>query len=84
MEQNSQFSKSIKKEQIIRGIVIDPEPSSGIKRISVNGREIKPNSDGSFETNVILNRGINNLNFVIEDLAGNILRDNTHKVRFPR
>lgn len=71
-------------EQTIRGIVIDPEPSSGIKRISINGKEIKPNSDGSFETSVIINRGQTNLNFVVEDLAGNILRDNTRKIRIPR
>jgi len=71
-------------EQTIRGIIIDPEPSSGIKRISINGKEVKPNSDGSFETTILINRGINNLNFVVEDLAGNILRDNTRKIRVPR
>ena len=71
-------------EQTIRGIVIDPEPSSGIKRISINGKDIKPNSDGSFETRIMINRGLNNLNFVIEDLAGNILRDNSRKIRVPR
>ena len=71
-------------EQTIRGIIIDPEPSSGIKRISINGKEIKPNSDGSFETSIIINRGVTNLNFVVEDLAGNIFRDNTRKIRIPR
>ena len=71
-------------EQVLRGIIIDPEPSSGIKRISVNGKEIKPNSDGSFETSIIINRGLTNLNFVVEDLAGNIYRDNTRKIRIPR
>jgi len=68
-------------EQTIRGIVIDPEPSSGIKRISINGKDIKPNSDGTFETTIELSRGINSLNFVVEDLAGNIYRDNTRKIR---
>jgi bacillopeptidase F len=68
-------------EQTIRGVIIDPEPSSGIKRISVNGKEIKPNSDGTFETTIILSRGLNNLNFVVEDMAGNILRDNTKRIR---
>jgi hypothetical protein len=71
-------------EQTIRGIVIDPEPSSGIKRISLNGKEIKPNSDGSFEASITIKRGLNNLNFVVEDLAGNIFRDNTRKIRIPR
>jgi len=71
-------------EQTIRGLVIDPEPSSGIKRISINGKDIKPNSDGSFVTTVLIKRGMNNLNFVVEDLAGNIFRDNTRKIRVPR
>ncbi len=68
-------------QQTIRGVIIDPEPSSGIKRISVNGKEIQPNSDGSFETTIMVRRGNNNLNFIVEDLAGNILRDNTKKIK---
>lgn len=68
-------------EQTVRGVVIDPEPSSGIKRILINGKEIQPNSDGSFETTISLRRGVNNLNFIVEDLSGNILRDNTKKIR---
>ncbi len=72
--------------QTIRGIVIDPEPSSGIKRILVNGQEIKPNNDGSFEAQVFLKRalpgrkGENRLIFIVEDLAGNILRDNSRVI----
>jgi hypothetical protein len=75
---------SLSSEQNIRGVVIDPEPSSGIKRIVVNGKEIKPNSDGSFETAVPLQKGENRLNFMVEDLAGNILRDNSKVVRVPQ
>jgi uncharacterized protein YfaP (DUF2135 family) len=71
-------------EQTIRGVVIDPEPSSGIKRIVINGKEIKPNSDGTFETTVPLQRGENRLTFMVEDLAGNILRDNSKTVRLPQ
>ncbi len=71
-------------EQTIRGLIVDPEPSSGIKRISINGKEIKPNSDGSFETTIFINRGLNNLSFVVEDLAGNVTRDNTRRIRVPR
>jgi hypothetical protein len=71
-------------EQTIRGVVIDPEPSSGIKRIIINGKEIKPNSDGSFETTVPLQKGENRLTFMVEDLAGNILRDISKSVRLPR
>ncbi|NOX88315.1 MAG: FecR domain-containing protein [Calditrichaeota bacterium] len=72
--------------QIIRGIVIDPEPSSGIKRILVNGQEIKPNNDGTFEAKVLLKRAVpgrraeNRLSFTVEDLAGNILRDNSRVI----
>jgi len=71
-------------EQHIRGVVLDPEPSSGIKRVVINGKEIKPNSDGSFDTTVPLQRGENRLVFMVEDLAGNILRDNSKTVRMPR
>ncbi len=72
--------------QIIRGVVIDPEPSSGIKRIIVNGQEIKPNNDGSFEAKIFVKRalagrkGENRLSFIVEDLAGNILRDNSRLI----
>jgi hypothetical protein len=71
-------------EQHIRGIVIDPEPSSGIKRVVINGKEIKPKSDGSFDIMVPLQRGENQLTFMIEDLAGNVLRDNSKTVIMPR
>jgi len=70
----------------IRGIIIDPAPSSGIKRIKVNGKEIQPNSDGSFETEIVLVRGKpgqpgeNRLSFYVEDMAGNITRDNSRVI----
>ena len=70
----------------IRGIIIDPAPSSGIKRVMVNGKEIKPNSDGSFETEIVLKRGPaglpgeNRLLFYVEDMAGNITRDNSRVI----
>jgi hypothetical protein len=68
-------------EQDIEGIVVDPEPSSGIKRIMINGKEIKPRSDGSFSTVIRLQRGETRLEFIVEDLAGNVLRDNTRSIR---
>jgi uncharacterized protein YfaP (DUF2135 family) len=71
-------------EQSIRGVVIDPEPSSGIKRMLVNGKEIQPNSDGTFDTILLLERGENRLNFYVEDLAGNIHRDNSRVIRVPQ
>jgi hypothetical protein len=67
-------------EQRVRGIVIDPEPSSGIKRVTLNGKEIKLNSDGSFEVLIPLADGINRLNFTVEDLAGNIMREGSRSV----
>ena len=66
--------------QVIRGVIIDPQPSSGLKRIVINGQEIRPNTDGSFETEIILQRGDNRLTFYAEDLAGNIARDNTRRI----
>ena len=75
--------KNVRREQRVRGVIIDPHPSSGIKRVSVNGKEIKPRSDGSFTTMVPLQRGENRLNFEVIDLAGNITRNNTRVVRVP-
>lgn len=82
---NYDFIKE-KFRQTVRGIVIDPAPSSGIKRILINGKEVKPNSDGSFETEIVLVRattiqaGENRLTFYIEDMAGNITRDNSRVI----
>jgi hypothetical protein len=76
--------RAVRLEQKIRGLVIDPEPSAGIKRITVNGKEVKPNSDGTFETAIRLQPGENRINFNVEDMAGNIHRDNTRVVRVPR
>ncbi len=66
--------------QIIRGVIIDPQPSSGLKRIVVNGQEIRPNTDGSFEAEIVITRGDNRLTFFAEDLAGNITRDNSRRI----
>jgi len=66
--------------QIVRGVIIDPAPSSGLKRLVVNGKEIKPNSDGSFEAEIILKRGENRLIILVEDLAGNIARDANRRI----
>ena len=67
-------------KQVVRGLVIDPEPSSKIKRISVNGQDIKVNSDGTFETVVMLRRGENRLSLYVEDLAGNMTQDNSRVI----
>jgi hypothetical protein len=67
-------------KQVIRGLIIDPEPSSKIKRISINGQEIKVNSDGTFESAVALRRGENRLFLHVEDLAGNITQDNSRVI----
>lgn len=84
-EAGYRFSKE-RFRQVIRGVVIDPSPSSGIKRITVNGTEVKPHTDGSFETEILLTRGItgqpgeNRLIFYVEDMAGNITRDKSHVI----
>ena len=75
--------RNVRREQVVRGVIIDPQPSSGIKRVLINGKEVKPKSDGSFVTNIPLVRGDNRLNFEVEDLAGNIQRDNTRVIRVP-
>jgi hypothetical protein len=67
--------------QIIRGLIIDPKPSSGIKSVTINGQEVKPNVDGSFEMKITLRRGENRLNIVAEDIAGNIRRSNNRIIR---
>ena len=67
--------------QIIRGLIIDPQPSSGIKSVTINGQEVKPNVDGSFEMEITLRRGENRLNIVAEDLAGNIRRSSNRMIR---
>ena len=83
---NDYTFKNEKFSQIIRGLVIDPAPSSGIKRIVVNGKEIQPKSDGSFETEIVVVRGVTGqtnetrLSFYIEDMAGNITRDNSRVI----
>ncbi len=66
--------------QIIRGVIIDPEPSSRLKRVLINGKEIKPNTDGSFETEIFVTSGENILRIVVEDLAGNITIDNSRRI----
>jgi hypothetical protein len=75
--------RTVRIEQNVSGLVIDPEPSSKIKRLTLNGKEIKPRSDGSFTTTIPLERGENRLNFEIEDMAGNVLRDNSRVIRVP-
>ncbi len=67
--------------QTIRGLIIDPKPSSGIKSVSINGQDVKPNVDGSFEMQITLRRGENRLNIVAEDMAGNIRRENNRMIR---
>ena len=66
--------------QVVRGVIIDPAPSSKLKRLQINGKEIRPNSDGSFETEIILQRGRNRIVIIAEDLAGNIARDASREI----
>ncbi|HID38026.1 MAG TPA: hypothetical protein EYP36_00730 [Calditrichaeota bacterium] len=66
--------------QVIRGLIIDPHPSSTIKRFGINGKEIRPNSDGTFEAVINLRRGENRISIFAEDVAGNIYRDDSRKI----
>lgn len=76
-------SRGERYEQIVRGVIIDPEPSSKLKRILINGKEVLPESDGSFQTEIFLERGQNVLQIYAEDLAGNITRDNSRRIIIP-
>lgn len=67
-------------KQIVRGVIIDPEPSSKLKRILINGKEVRPNSDGSFEVEIFLEAGVNVIQVYAEDMAGNISRDNSKRI----
>jgi len=66
--------------QEIRGIIIDPEPSSGLKGILINGQPVKPRNDGSFEADIQLVRGENRILIQAEDLAGNIVRESNRVI----
>lgn len=74
------FLKKKGLRQIIRGVIIDPQPSSKLKRVMINGKEIKPNSDGSFEIEVFLKRGEHRLEIMAEDISGNITRDTKRRI----
>lgn len=66
--------------QKVRGVIIDPEPSSKLRRILINGKEVKPNTDGSFEVAIFLEEGSNVIQVYVEDMAGNISRDNSKRI----
>ncbi|MBD3225488.1 MAG: hypothetical protein GF313_12235 [Caldithrix sp.] len=85
--QNELNNRAERFEQTIRGIIVDPEPSSKIKRVTINGKDVQPKSDGSFETKIVLERkpgalsaAENRLNIYVEDMAGNVTRDNSHTI----
>jgi hypothetical protein len=62
--------------------VVDPEPSSGMAGLTINGIDIPVEDDGSFTGDVILRLGVNRLIIVCRDRAGNEYRDETRVVDF--
>lgn len=75
----------------IRGFIFDAEPSSGIKRVLINGQEIALKSDNSFSKDIRITidqyRALKNagrpyvLNVEVEDLAGNVFRDQSIRIK---
>ncbi|NEU09674.1 hypothetical protein GZH53_15205 [Flavihumibacter sp. R14] len=57
------------KDIMIKGIA---EDLSGIKSVIANGQELYTQSNGNFWGNLVLNEGLNQINLVATDLAGNI------------
>jgi hypothetical protein len=66
----------------VEGRVVDPEPSSGITGLIINGIDIPVEEDGSFTGEVILRLGTNRLTIVCRDRAGNEYRDETRVIDF--
>jgi hypothetical protein len=66
----------------VEGRVMDPEPSSGIAKLTINGIDMPIEEDGSFSGDVILQLGANRLTIVCRDLAGNEFRDDTRIIDF--
>ena len=75
----------------VRGFVNDPEPSSGIKRVLINGQEVPLKSDNSFSKDIRITieqykqlKSSNQpyvLRVEVEDLAGNIYRDQSIRIK---
>ncbi len=59
---------------VVTGRVIDPQPSSGLETVSVNGAAIQLSPNGQFETPIQLHLGTNELIFNSRDRAGNVQR----------
>ena len=56
---------------IVVGRVLDPQPSSGLEKVSVNGVSIQLSPNGQFELPIKLHIGSNNILFIGRDRAGN-------------
>lgn len=56
------------KDVMVKGMAVDP---SGIKSVSINGTAVYTKEGGDFWGSVILKEGMNKLNIVATDLAGN-------------
>ena len=59
------------KSFVVRGRVIDPQPSSGIEKVTLNGIPMQLTANGQFDFNLQLRIGVNELVFIAQDRAGN-------------
>lgn len=56
---------------IVSGRVLDPQPSSGLKKVSINNVSVQLSPNGQFELPLKLKDGVNELIFIALDRAGN-------------
>ena len=56
---------------IVGGRVLDPQPSSGLEKVTVNGVSIQLSPNGQFELPIRLKVGVNQIVFIARDRAGN-------------
>lgn len=56
---------------IVSGRVLDPQPSSGLEKVSINNVSVQLSPNGQFELPLKLKYGVNELIFIALDRAGN-------------
>jgi hypothetical protein len=75
---------------VVMGFIRDPDPSSGIEMVQINGQEVKVRNDGSFEFTIDSSKGVKlvagssyDIGIVIQarDRAGNEVMDNSRTFR---
>ncbi|MFZ1720954.1 MAG: hypothetical protein WAU07_00430 [Microgenomates group bacterium] len=68
-DQGQEFVSRSNQNRILNGIT---EPEA---KLYVNGRLVRPDSEGAFKTTVILSEGENKVTFKVEDIGGNVYEE---------